>query len=277
MVKHKHVWDSPSFRHAVLGNSLATASGKRGPTAPPDHVPADAVALVTRQLKLASAWKALPSALCKAFTRAHHSFQRSEDLLEPAVGAQADSSKAFEYLTTVVARLRSLGPGEALVLSRPSPLPGEKDGSGRVLYLVHRNAAAPIGSDFTVAVCTSSSAALGHHPARVDPATGALQHAAPLLLRDVPLAKVCDGAFWYLALIVEQKGWTANLLYERLLPALNNKPLLANWSNGSLAADAPQAGLRTSAVSHWKADAVSGPGRPIDPHGHESTPMPDAA
>jgi hypothetical protein len=91
-----------------------------------------------------------------------------------------------DFLGTVVSRVRSLGPGEALVLSRPSPLPGEKDGNARIHYVVHRNAVAPAGCDYSLAVCTMSTAALEYHPAKVDPATGALSHATPLLLRLVP-------------------------------------------------------------------------------------------
>lgn len=265
----KHVWDSESFRQTVLGNSLA-AGAPRGPTAPPAHVPTDAFALVTRQLKLASLWPALPACLKKAFTRAYQCFERSADLLDRAAKAQTgDPPFVHDFLGTVVSRVRSLGPGEALVLSRPSPLPGEKDGNARIHYVVHRNAVAPAGCDYSLAVCTMSTAALEYHPAKVDPATGSLSHATPLLLRDIPSVRLCDGAFWYLALLVEHKDLAhASALYERLLPALNGRPLLSNWSNEALA-DPNPAGLRAPATSHWRPDALAGPNRPVDLHGHE--------
>ncbi|KOO32343.1 hypothetical protein Ctob_012102, partial [Chrysochromulina tobinii] len=56
--------------------------------------------------------------------------------------------------------------------------------------------------------------------------------------------------------------------YERLLPALNGRPLLSNWSNEALA-DPNLAGLRAPATSHWRPDALAGPNRPADLHGHE--------
>jgi len=265
----KHVWDSESFRQTVLGNSLA-AGAPRGPTAPPAHVPTDAFALVTRQLKLASLWPALPACLKKAFTRAYQCFERSADLLDRAAKAQTgDPPFVHDFHGTVVSRVRSLGPGEALVLSRPSPLPGEKDDNARIHYVVHRNAVAPAGCDYSLAVCTMSTAALEYHPAKVDPATGSLSHATPLLLRDIPSVRLCDGAFWYLALLVEHKDLAhASALYERLLPALNGRPLLSNWSNEALA-DPNPAGLRAPATSHWRPDALAGPNRPADLHGHE--------
>jgi len=53
-----------------------------------------------------------------------------------------------------------------------------------------------------------------------------------------------------------------------LLPALNGRPLLSNWSNEALA-DPNLAGLRAPATSHWRPDALAGPNRPADLHGHE--------
>jgi hypothetical protein len=215
-------------------------------------------------------WPALPACLKKAFTRAYQCFERSADLLDRAAKAQTgDPPFVHDFLGTVVSRVRSLGPGEALVLSRPSPLPGEKDDNARIHYVVYRNPVAPAGCDYSLAVCTMSTAALEYHPAKVDPATGSLSHATPLLLRDIPSVRLCDGAFWYLALLVEHKDLAhASALYERLLPALNGRPLLSNWSNEALA-DPNPAGLRAPATSHWRPDALAGPNRPADLHGHE--------
>jgi len=90
--------------------------------------------------------------------RAYLCFERSADLLNRAAKAQTgDPPFVHDFHGTVVSRVRSLGPGEALVLSRPSPLPGEKDDNARIHYVVYRNPVAPAGCDYSLAVCTMST------------------------------------------------------------------------------------------------------------------------
>lgn len=57
-----------------------------------------------------------------------------------------------------------------------------------------------------------------------------------------------------MALLVDHKGWGASTLYEKILPTLNGRPLLSNWSKQSLT-HASSAGLRADATSHWWAHA----------------------
>lgn len=56
---------------------------------------------------------------------------------------------------------------------------------------------------------------------------------SPLVLREIPSARVCDGAFCYMlhrASVLNDTRCTAAAVYETLLPYLNHKPLLANCS-----------------------------------------------
>ena len=54
------VWLSPSFKHSVIGGSLA--SQQAPPPVPPAGVPLDAFRLISRQLELlANGWPALPA------------------------------------------------------------------------------------------------------------------------------------------------------------------------------------------------------------------------
>ena len=151
-------------------------------------------------------------------------FTSSNDLLSMS-NYVGDANGTVSYLTSLVARLRTLSGGQSLVLARDDAV------SGLCIFIVHRCSAAHAGSEFVVAICSSGTEALQYHPSRADAASGGtLQHASPLLLRDVPATRVCDGSFWYFALLAERKWCTPQVLFEKLCPALNAKPLLANWS-----------------------------------------------
>ena len=62
----------------------------------------------------------------------------------------------------------------------------------------------------------------------------------------MPASRVCDGAFWYLVLYGDGQGWGAGTLYEKLLPAANNKPLLANWATPHVSASSSAASSHSS-------------------------------
>ena len=101
--------------------------------------------------------------------------------------------------------------------------------------------------------------------------SGSLQHATPLIMRDVPWHRVCDGAFWYLALLADRKTCTVAVLFEKLLPALNMKPLLANWAtlNGQ-SPSAPSSRLGDPAMPFWaSASTASVDGSRADPHNYD--------
>ena len=67
--------------------------------------------------------------------------------------------------------------------------------------------------------------------ARIDPSTGATQFNSPLLLRNVPMHRVRDGAVWFVLLkaaLMPEKNHTVGLLYQTIFPFLNSRPVLAN-------------------------------------------------
>ena len=145
-------------------------------------------------------------------------------------------ARATASLATIVSCVRQLGHSESLLLVRTS----RTAESERTFFVLCRSAAGGRpGSDYTLAVCSHSSSLESYHPSRFDPTTGTAQHATPLLLRDIPASRVCDGAFWYFALLADAKVMSTAQLYEKLMPYLNSKPLMANFENAKPAA-APQ-------------------------------------
>ena len=254
------IWASPSYKHSVLGSSL---TGGAPPPPPTTTVPSDAFSVVVRQLQAAGRWNALPEAIRRTMETCASSFSGSIDLLQPAADASKDGQSAIAFITQLVSRLKALGGGQALVVVRRVDEAAAAT-EGRTYFVVHRRRAS---SDFCVAVCTSATAAAACHPTRVDPASGSLQQASPLLLRDVAAHRVCDGAFWYLALLASRKALGVQTIFERLLPVLNCKPLLANWAALSGDGAPPSAAggrLGTPAQPQWRSEAAR-----ADPHGFD--------
>ena len=275
----------------MLQHSLAAPVGGSGPPPGPppseeaiENLPVDAMMLMARQIGLLSRWSAAPDAVKRAAQRCASSFGGSLDLLQPSVGDNPDAS--INFIAALVAKLKALAEGQALIIARPEEA---TEGSGCLLFVVHRCHAAAAGSEFALAVCASSEAALEYFPTRLDSATGELQHPSWLLLRDVPYHRVCDGAFWYLAVLADHKWCKSSTLFEKLLPALNLKPLLANWAplstggggrsgraSGGGDALPPAPRLGEPATPHWvscsrgRGGGLADPMVAIaDPHGYE--------
>lgn len=172
----KPVWLDACFHHAVVGHSLAYDASHLSTAL---ALPSDAFALVGRQLQLLSTWSSLPDSLKEGAARASVAFLGSIELLQPSAEASADPQAASAFLATLIARLRALKTGHAIVLARSD----EAAGAGLCLLVVHRCA----NCDYTVALCASGASALEYHPQRVDGASGGrTEHAMPLLLREVP-------------------------------------------------------------------------------------------
>ena len=219
------LWDSPVFRELVLGSSLAADAKAAVSTRASFQSLAMSVDLVARQLDALRTTTTLSDAIRIVAARAHASFLRSTDICRAMPPTPPEAQPMYSVVASLVGKLRQLAPGEALLVPG-----GFKD--GRLLFVVHHHGRRSGRDTFDLAVCSTGDGLL-YHPARLDPASGMVQYNSPLVLREIPSARVCDGAFWYMLLrasVLNDTRCTAAAVYETLLPYLNHKPLLANCS-----------------------------------------------
>ena len=144
------IWLNPSFREEVLGASLS-----KDDAAPTTREVLDSMALVTSQLKsLASQ----PSAVQAAAAAVHESFSTSlaacQAMAPVAQGPEPQPTQAV--LAAVVARVRALGAGQALVL------PGGVSGGAATVYVLH----CVSSGVYTFAVCAATGEGLAFHVRR---------------------------------------------------------------------------------------------------------------
>ena len=253
-------WASDAFRHAVLGTSLVGSAG--GPQPPPaaaaiaNALPSDSLNLIVRQLDLLSIWSPLPDTVKRAAGRCAASFRGSIDLIQPTAEAAVSPEKAVSFITMVVSRIRALSSGQALLLARGDPASSE----GCTLFLVHRAAVAYAGSEFVVAVLASDSEALQYHPSRI--------HAASVRCstRRRSCCATCRQSGVRRRILVPGAGGGSQVLehhtlFDKLLPALNLKPALANWhclgADGAASAEADRLGDPAAAGSTRLGDPAS--------------------
>lgn len=230
--KKSSIWQSQVFNHTVLGNSLAGQNPKEGLTTQWSP-PSEAFALVASQLEAASAWPALPPGLQRAFVRAWHAVKRGTEILQPVRSARADTQAALLFLTSLTGQIRTLAPGEAIIVWRPSALEGERDGRAHLLYVVHRNVDLLPGAEFTVAVCTANSTAL------------ACTLAAPCPILSQPPREGCE------ACLALTPASSAYVLVQIIRRASIPPPAQYSTRRRCLSVECPRAELLTAASGTW--------------------------
>ena len=70
-----------------------------------------------------------------------------------------------------------------------------------------------------------------YHAAHADPLTAEIKRNLAFVLHDVPAMRVTDTCFWFMIyrmMVYPDEANGPKLFYERLLPYLNSKPLMAN-------------------------------------------------
>jgi hypothetical protein len=217
-----------------------------------------------------------------------------------------DNARFLHYLTILVDRVRCLSTGKVLVVPGGWAFSGDGGGGGggqqpvgragqQLLFLVQRRersfslavintgtiAVSATGGDGDGARSGSGSGlgGLEFHPARPCPSNPALvERNMSLCLHDIPLERLTDSSFWYLALRLlvfpadthsgcKTDAECAHRLYNCLLPSLNNKPLMANVPSQISSGGMQQAGAGASAGEGEEAVFWSVPPRGGDPSG----------
>eukprot|EP00930_Biecheleria_cincta_P042954 TRINITY_DN29551_c0_g1_i1.p1 TRINITY_DN29551_c0_g1~~TRINITY_DN29551_c0_g1_i1.p1 ORF type:complete len:4122 (-),score=701.34 TRINITY_DN29551_c0_g1_i1:256-12621(-) len=144
--------------------------------------------------------------------------------------------KLLEFLSQLTARIKELPAGGLIMVPagwlRRQSTEGEGDDGGHfVLLILVRHLS---DEDFTVAVVNSGEG-LQYHPVKPSGAIPRPELPArqcPMVLVNVPRARITCGTFWYLLcrqIAHPSTSNSAQFLYATLLPMLNKQPLAANF------------------------------------------------
>ena len=134
-----------------------------------------------------------------------------------------DNNIFVSFLAALLDRVRQLRPGELIMC------PGgwaNEEGGAAVIYTIHR-----LPAHFVVSL-TNCGDGVEFHPIQADPAKDAFKYIHTIQLMDVPIAVAMDSSAWALLfrpLIFPQDAASAkDMIYNKLLPMMNGRPLLAS-------------------------------------------------
>jgi hypothetical protein len=134
----------------------------------------------------------------------------------------------LNFINVFVSLMENLPANQQIVI------PGgwqQPDYTHLVLYIV-RNCG---DSRFSFTVCNTGRDGLEYHPSSFDPETGRRLKQLAMTIWDIPSSRLLDSTFWTLLFrmqVYPSKRNNAELLYTKLLPALNSRPLWSNLDQG---------------------------------------------
>lgn len=140
-----------------------------------------------------------------------------------ASGKQLDQL-FLNFINAFVSLINNIQPHQQIVL------PGgwqQPDGVSHVCLYIVRNCG---GDKFSFTVCNTGDG-LEYHPSSFDQSSGLQLKQIAMTIWDIPSDRLMDSSFWVLLFrmqVYPNKRNNAGFLYEKLLPALNSRPL---WSN----------------------------------------------
>jgi hypothetical protein len=144
-----------------------------------------------------------------------------------ASGKQLDQL-FLNFINAFVSLITHVQPHQQLVL------PGgwqQPEGKAHLCLYIVRNC----GDDkFSFTVCNTGDG-LEYHPSSFDQSSGLQLKQIALTIWEIPSVRLLDSSFWVLLFrmqVYPDKKHTASLLYEKLLPALNSRPLKSNLDLG---------------------------------------------
>lgn len=141
----------------------------------------------------------------------------------------ADHNHLFVYLSTFMTRLGFLGGGDAIIV--PTFFVNESGAESAVLIIVKRDA---VGSDYDFSlsvVNTHVSGGLGYHAVGADSKEGNVLYNMAFTFTAIPNHKIRNTMFWFLVFksaVQPTPKFNHVFFYERLLPYLTSKPILAS-------------------------------------------------
>ena len=150
--------------------------------------------------------------------------QDFHDLCRCLPSRSKSEQQCLEFVHGVITRIKAMPAGGHIMV------PGgwvDKTEEFSLLFIVER-----VSTDrLTLAVCNSGPDGLGYHPIKADVINAAnMKYKMSLVFEDIPEARLCDSAFWFLASrmhVWQGETHNAKMLYEMLLPGLNQRTLAA--------------------------------------------------
>ena len=144
--------------------------------------------------------------------------------LEVAISAtDKNASKMLQY---VVTKASTMKPGETIAIPLGWSNPSLPASGQRMIGSLH----CVSNDSFSLGV-TNCGSGSEWHPMRLSEPLAHKEHVATLWLEDIPAHRVQDSTTWFMLLrllLYPSESNTASQLYDKVLPALNEKPLLAN-------------------------------------------------
>ena len=150
--------------------------------------------------------------------------QDFHDLCRCLPSKTKSEQQCLEFVHGIITRIKAMPAGGHIMV------PGgwvDKTEDFSLVFVVER-----VSTDkLTLAVCNSGPDGLGYHPIKADVVNAAnMKYRMSLVLEDVPEARLCDSSFWFLASRIHVwpgEAHNAKMLYELLLPGLNQRTLAA--------------------------------------------------
>ena len=140
-----------------------------------------------------------------------------------ASGKQLDQL-FLNFINAFLSVISKIEPHQQIVL------PGgwqQPEGKSHICLYIVRNCG---GDRFSFTICNTGDG-LEYHPSSFDQSSGLQLKQLAMTIWDIPSERLLDSSFWVLLFrmqVYPDKRNCASLLYEKLLPALNSRPL---WSN----------------------------------------------
>lgn len=164
--------------------------------------------------------------------------QDFHDLCRSLPSRSKSEQQCLEFVHGIITRIKALPSGGHIMA------PGgwaDKTEDFSLIFIIER-----VSTDkLTLAVCNSGPDGLGYHPIKADVLNAAnMKYKMSLVFEDVPDARLCDSSFWFL--VSRMHVWpgethNAKMLYEMLLPGLNQRTLAATQAL-NIEADLPNTG-----------------------------------
>jgi len=167
-----------------------------------------------------------------------HVVQDFHDLCRCLPSRSKSEQQCLEFVHGIITRIKALPVGGHIMA------PGgwaDTTEDFALIFIIER-----VTTDrLTLAVCNSGPDGLSYHPIKADLLNAAnMKYKMSLVFEDVPDARLCDSTFWFL--VSRMHVWpaethNAKMLYEMLLPGLNQRTLAATQAL-NIEADLPSTG-----------------------------------